>query len=880
MGCDRGGLHNDPPAAHPIDPELARLDARELLSLPVDELLAKLGTSSSGLSSQEAERRLEIFGPNELVRRKRRAAILEFLSHFRSPLLMILMLAGLVSGLLGETKNAAIIFSIILLSAILDFYQESMAERAAEALREKVSTTATVLRDGAKMEVKLAEIVPGDIIYLSAGDIVPADSRLIAAKDLFVNQSALTGESFPVEKIAAPIDSPGPSIEGWRNYLFMGTSVVSGTAMAVVVRTGGRTEYGRIAERLARRAPETEFERGMKGFGLMMMQVTFLLVIFVFFVNALYKRDVLESLLFSVALAVGLTPELLPMIISVNLAKGSMAMAKRGVIVKRLISIENFGSMDVLCADKTGTLTENRIRLVLHIDIDGEEDEKVLLYSFLNSYYQTGLRSPLDDAILAYRDVDIGGYRKVDEIPFDFVRKRISIVVEREGERSLITKGAPEEILGICSRYELKDAVFDLTEEARARIERKYRDLSAEGLRVLAVAHKALRDGKAVYSVEDEEDLTFIGFVAFLDPPKETAREALQLLRRAGIELKIVTGDNELVTKKVCEHLGFEIKGTVLGSEIAQMHDDALSRVVEEANIFARVTPAQKDRIINALKANGHVVGFLGDGINDAPSLKSADVGISVDNAVDVAKESADIILMRKDLRVLQEGVLEGRKTFGNTMKYIMMGTSSNFGNMFSVAGASLFLPFLPMLPIQILLNNLLYDFSQFTIPTDEVDPEYVERPKRWDISFIRRFMALLGPVSSLFDFLTFFIMLLIFQATEPLFQTAWFLESLCTQTLVIFSIRTKRTPFYRSRPSGPLLLSTLCIAGSALLLPFTPLGPLFGFVKPPPAFFAVLAAIIGAYIGLTEAVKKWFYGRYGHRLERIPVQGAVGALR
>ncbi|MEM2363943.1 MAG: magnesium-translocating P-type ATPase [Candidatus Bathyarchaeia archaeon] len=847
---------------------------RELLSLPANELLARLGTSSSGLSSQEAERRLGIFGPNELVRRKRRVVILEFLSHFRSPLLMILMLAGLVSGLLGETKNAAIIFSIILLSAILDFYQESMAERAAEKLREKVATTATVLRDGVKREVKLTEIVPGDIIYLSAGDIVPADSRLIAAKDLFVNQSALTGESFPVEKIATPIESPTPSIEGWRNYLFMGTSIVSGTAMAVAVRTGGRTEYGRIAERLAKRAPETEFERGIKGFGLMMMQVTFLLVIFVFFVNALYKRDVLESLLFSVALAVGLTPELLPMIISVNLAKGSIAMAKRGVIVKRLISIENFGSMDVLCADKTGTLTENRIKLVLHIDVEGEEDEKVLLYSFLNSYYQTGLKSPLDDAILAYRDIDIGYFKKIDEIPFDFVRKRVSIVVEHGGQRSLITKGAPEEILRICSRYELKDVAFEMTEEARGRIGRKYCELSADGFRVLAVAHKALQDGRTIYSADDEKDLTLIGFVAFLDPPKETAREALQLLRKAGVELKIVTGDNELVTKKVCEHLGFEIKGVVLGSEIAQMHDDALSRVVEEANIFARVTPAQKDRIINALKANGHVVGFLGDGINDAPSLKSADVGISVDNAVDVAKESADIILMRKDLRVLQEGVLEGRKTFGNTMKYIMMGTSSNFGNMFSVAGASLFLPFLPMLPIQILLNNLLYDFSQFTIPTDDVDPEYIERPKRWDIAFIRRFMAFLGPVSSLFDFLTFFIMLLVFQATEPLFQTAWFLESLCTQTLVIFSIRTRRVPFYRSRPSGPLVLSTLAIVGSALILPFTPLGPLFGFVKPPPTFFAALAALIGAYMALTEVVKKWFYGRYANRLERISVQG------
>jgi len=844
------------------------------LSLPAEEILLRLGTSGSGLSSQEAERRLEIYGPNELAKRKKRAAIIEFLSHFRSPLLMILMFAGLVSGILGETTNAAIIFSIIILSVVLDFYQESMAERAAEMLRERVATTATVLRDGVRREVKLSEIVPGDIICLSAGDIVPADCRIITAKDLFVNQSALTGESFPVEKIADPIASPGASIEEWRNFLFMGTSIVSGTATAVAIRTGGQTEYGRIAKRLARRAPETEFERGIKGFGFMMMQITFLLVMFVFFVNALYKRDVLESLLFSVALAVGITPELLPMIISVNLSKGSIAMAKKGAIVKRLISIENFGSMDVLCSDKTGTLTENRIKLVLHIDASGAEDERVLLYSFLNSYHQTGLRSPLDEAILGYRDIDVSGYRKVDEIPFDFVRKRISIVVERDGRRMLITKGAPEEVLAICSKYELGGTVLDLMGDDRKRIEGKYWELSAEGFRVLGVAYKELADGRAAYSVKDECELTFIGFVAFLDPPKETAREALQLLRGAGIEFKIVTGDNELVSKKVCEHLGFEVKGVVLGSEIARMDDDALSRVVEEANIFARVTPAQKDRIINALRANGHVVGFLGDGINDAPPLKSADVGISVDNAVDVAKESADIILTHKDLRILRDGVLEGRKTFGNTMKYIMMGTSSNFGNMFSVAGASMFLPFLPMLPTQILLNNLLYDFSQFTIPTDEVDPEFIERPRRWDIAFIRRFMIFLGPVSSIFDFLTFFIMLLVFHATEPLFQTAWFLESLCSQTLVIFAIRTRRTPFYKSRPSKPLLLGTLATVASALILPFTPLGPLFGFVRPPPAFFAALAALIGAYLALTEAVKKWFYGRYAGRLERAQGPG------
>ncbi|MEM2910242.1 MAG: magnesium-translocating P-type ATPase [Nitrososphaerota archaeon] len=842
----------------------------ELLSLPIDEFLARLNTSMTGLSSEEAEKRLGIYGYNELAKRKKRTTIFDFLSHFRSPLVIILLIAGLIAGFLGEIINVTIVFSIVFVSVILDFHQESKAEKAAEALKEKVTTTATVLRDGAKQEVRLSEIVPGDIVYLSAGDIVPADARVITAKDLFLNQSALTGESFPVEKTSMPVKAKGTAPTEWNNCLFMGTSVVSGTATAVVLKTGSLTEYGKIAKRLVEKEPETEFERGIKSFGFLIMQVTFLLVMFVFFINALYKRDVLESLLFAVALAVGLTPELLPMIITVNLSKGALAMSRKGVIVKRLAAIENFGSMNVLCTDKTGTLTENKIKLVLHVDMEGKDDEKVLLYSFLNSYHQTGLKSPLDEAILGYKDIDVKDYQKIDEVPFDFIRRRVSVVVEYEKQRYFIAKGAPEEIVKVCSYCEHGDTISDLTDEFRRKIEQKYYDLSSEGFRVLAVSYKKLREEKPVYSVNDESEMVFLGFVAFLDPPKETARESLQLLNKAGVELKILTGDNELVTRKTCEHLGFEIKGVVLGSEIAQMHDDALSKVVEEANVFARVTPAQKDRIITALKSNGHVVGFLGDGINDAPSMKTADVGISVDNAVDVAKESADIILLQKSLRVLYEGVLEGRKTFGNTMKYVMMGVSSNFGNMFSVAGASLFLPFLPMTATQILLNNLLYDFSQSTITTDNVDPEYVEKPKRWDISFIRRFMILLGPISSIFDFLTFFIMLLVFNATESLFQTAWFLESLCTQTFVIFVIRTRRTPFYKSKPSRLLLLSSLSIVGIALLLPFTPIGELFHFVKPPFTFFLFLAGLIGAYLVLTETVKKWFYKRYAYRLEQV----------
>jgi Mg2+-importing ATPase len=871
------------------------LGVEESLSLPVDELIARLGSSLSGLGSEDAENRLEVFGRNELARRKKRAGIVEFLMHFRSPLVIILIFAALISGVLQEIANMVIILSIVFISVILDYYQESKASRAAELLKEKVTTTATVLRDGTRREVKLSEIVPGDIIYLSAGDIAPADARVITAKDLFINQSALTGESFPVEKTSAPVTGQATSVTHWSNYLFMGTSVVSGTATAVVVKTGGSTEYGKIAKKLVGAVPETEFERGIKGFGFLIMQVTMLLVLFVFFVNALLGRGVLDSLLFSVALAVGLTPELLPMIITVNLSKGAIAMSKKGVIVKRLSSIENFGSMNVLCTDKTGTLTENRITLVLHIDAEGNENDKILLYSFLNSYFQTGLKSPLDEAILAHKELNISSFQKVDEVPFDFVRRRVSVVVERKRQRFFIAKGAPEEILKVCSYTELAGIPSDLTEEMQKKIGQKFYDLSSDGFRVLGVAYKKLRKEKAVYSVNDETDMVFLGFVAFLDPPKETAEQSLQLLSNAGIELKILTGDNEMVTRKTCEQLGFEIKGVVLGREILQMSDEGLARIVEEANVFARVTPVQKDRIINVLKTNGHVVGFMGDGINDAPSLRTSDVGVSVDNAVDVAKESADIILLKNDLTVLGEGVLEGRKTFGNTMKYIMMGISSNFGNMFSVAGASLVLPllgfdFLPMLPIQILLNNLLYDVSQSTITTDNVDPEYVEKPKRWDIGFIKNFMISLGPVSSIFDFLTFFIMLFVFLPMVPafappaqkeqLFQTAWFIESLVTQTLVIFAFRTRHSPFWRSKPGRLLTISSVSIVAFALILPYTFLGDrYFHFVQPPIGFFAVLTALVIAYLLLAEVVKNWFYARHAYRLEQVLIPKRRAAL-
>jgi len=641
----------------------------------------------------------------------------------------------------------------------------------------------------------------------------------------------------------------------------LGTSVVSGVATAVVAKTGAATEYGGIAQRLAPRAPVADSARGLSQFGILIMQVTIALCMFVFLVLAVIKHEILNSLLFAVALAVGLTPELLPMILTVNLSKGAVNMSRKEVIVKRLASIQDFGSMDVLCADKTGTLTENKIKLIRHPDLDNNEDEKVLLFSYLNSHFQTGLKSPLDTAIIEHESLDVSTYKKIDEIPFDFIRKRITVVVEHEGQRFLVTKGAPEEIFKICSRVELRDQILGSTSDLRKRMEENYYGLSLQGFRVLGIAYKRIPADRPAYTIQDETDMDFLGFGAFLDPPRESAKEALDQLHRAGVEMKVLTGDNELVTAMVCMSLDFRVKGAMNGHEIAEMTDEQLAVAVEKKNVFTRLTPDQKNRIIDVLKKNGHVVGFLGDGINDAPSLKTSDVGISVDTAVDVAKESADIILLRKDLRVLAEGVLEGRKTFGNTMKYVMMGTSSNFGNMFSAALAALFLPFLPMLPVQILLNNFMYDMSEVTIPTDNVDQEYVERPRRWDIKFIRQFMLTFGPISSVFDLLTFFTMILAFGVSAPhLFQTAWFVESLSTQTLVIFVIRTRRVPFFKSAPGRLLAMTTMGIVAVGWLLPFTPLGAIFEFQPLPWWFLLVLLGMIAVYIALVEVIKKGFY--------------------
>ena len=830
--------------------------------VPEQDLFPALDSSPTGLSTGQAAAHRERSGPNDISHIRRRPVVLQFLEHFKNLLVIILLFAATISVFVGDITDAAIIFIIVIASVTLDFFQEYKAENAAELLRQKILTKASVVRDGKEEELPITDLVPGDIVHLAAGDIIPADARVLASRDFYVNQSALTGEPFPVAKNAGLAD-PGQPLAEAGNYLFLGTSVVSGTATALITRTGASTEFGKVAKTLVERPPETEFERGLKQFSFLMSQFVFFLVIIVFFINAMFRHGILESLLFSVALAVGMTPELLPMILSLNLSKGALAMSEKGAIVKHPESIQNFGSMDILCTDKTGTLTQNQIVMVRHLDTDGNDSENVLLFSYVNSYFHSGLKSPLDDAVVQFRHIDIDDYRKIDEIPFDFVRKRVSVIASRKSDTVIVSKGAPEEILRVCSFVDRGGKLEPLTDAGREKVNAIYDAQSRDGFRTLAVCYRAVGADQKEFSVNDEKEMVLVGLITFIDPPKESAGESVRLLASSGVELKILTGDNELVTRKTCELIGIEIQGALTGSEIEAMDVQTLSRVVEKVTIFSRLTPAQKNRVMIALRQNGHVVGFMGDGINDAPSIREADVGISVENAVDIAKESADIILVKNDLRILNDGVLEGRKTFGNTMKYILMGTSSNFGNMFSVGGASLFLPFLPMLPVQILLNNLLYDVSEATIPTDNVDASYASTPKKWDIGFIRKFIMVFGPISSVFDFITFFILLSVFQADASLFQTAWFIESICTQTLVIFVIRTRVVPFYTSRPSRALFASTILIVLLACVLPFTVLGSLFGFVRPPLIFFAVLGGLIIGYLAIVELVKIWFYRHY-----------------
>ncbi|QWV98770.1 magnesium-translocating P-type ATPase [Geomonas nitrogeniifigens] len=830
---------------------------------PIAALLEQLAAPPDGLDSTEAARRLVQFGPNLIHGERKRSLILQFLVKFRNPLVIILLTASALSAFTGDATSFFIIGTIVLISVTLDFVQEYRAGQAAERLRQSVAVRAQVLRDGKPSEIPIAGMVPGDVALLAAGDLIPCDGRVLEAKDFFVNQALLTGEAFPVEK--APSELPEETdvlVAG--NTVLLGTSVISGTARVLMCRTGQDTELGAIADTLLAKPPPTAFEQGTRRFGLLIMRMTVLLVLFVLLVNAFFHRPWLESFLFAVALAVGLTPELLPMVVSVTLSRGALRMAAQKVIVKRLASIHNLGSMDVFCTDKTGTLTEARIHLERHQSPLGKESRRVLELAYYNSYFETGLKSPLDDAILEHTEIDASGWQKIDEVPFDFERRRISVLLDNSTTRMLVVKGAPEDILRLSEHYEGETEADQRPLDAAARqsINAQFEALSNEGFRVLGIATRQVGPAHPHAVVGDEADLVFAGFAAFLDPPKVSAKAALAGLAADRVAVKIITGDNELVTQHIFAQLGLPVTGVLTGSEIQQMDDMALAARVEQANLFCRVPPAQKNRVILALKRRGHVVGYLGDGINDAPSLHSADVGISVDSAVDVAKAAADMILLEQDLEVLHAGVLEGRRTFGNIMKYIMMGTSSNFGNMFSMAGASIFLPFLPMLPVQILLNNLLYDVSELPIPLDRVDDDYLSHPRHWDMNFIRNFMLVIGPVSSVFDFLTFYIMLTVFHAGEALFHTGWFIESMATQVLVIFIIRTRKNPF-KSRPSPWLIACSLIVVALAGALPFTPAGVSLGFVAVPGYFFLILAAILLAYLLAVEGMKRWFFQRF-----------------
>ena len=797
--------------------------------------------------------------------------MLQFFNSFKSPLVVVLLAACGVSALSGDATGAMVIGAIVVMSVTLDFVQTYRAGRVVERLALKVAVTALVLRDDHLVEQPVTSLVPGDVVMLSAGDLVPADARLLEATDFFVNQAQLTGEPFPVEKRPAKRGLTGAAAGSAAEQglapdatdaVFMGSSVVSGFARVLIVRTGSATLLGQTAVSLAQPAPQTAFEIGTRRFGMLIMRLTLLLVLFTLLVNAALHRPLLESFLFAVALAVGLTPELLPMVVSVTLTRGALRMAALKVIVKRPSAIQDMGSMDVLCTDKTGTLTEARIRLERHVDATGHDSPEVLALAYLNSYFESGLKSPLDDAILAHEDIDVSAWTKVDEVPFDFERRRVSVLVERAGARRLVVKGAPEDILRLCTRYrDLLGEALVLDDAARTRIGALFDQLSQEGFRVLAIAWRDVAFDHPHALVSDESELVFAGFAAFLDPPKASAGAALAAMAQSGVAVKILTGDNEQVTRHLCAQLGVAVQGVLNGNAVAGLHDDALRARVDGVNLFCRVNPAQKNRIILALKARGHVVGYLGDGINDAPSLHTADVGISVEGAVDVARQAAAMILLERDLAVLHQGILEGRRTFGNVMKYIMMATSSNFGNMASMALATLFLPFLPMLPLQVLLNNLLYDVSEITLPLDNVDDEDLAQPRRWDMNFIRNFMLTVGPISSVFDLLTFYLLIRLFEAQTVLFRTGWFVESIATQVLVIFVIRTRRNPLH-SRPNRWLVLSSAGVVVTAMALPFTALAPYLGFAPLPLAFFGLLTALLIAYLLAVEGGKQWFYRR------------------
>jgi Mg2+-importing ATPase len=845
--------------------------------LSPEEALQRLASAAEGLAPDMAEQRLRAVGRNQVAHEKRHTILGELVSRSINPLNLLLLSLAAASYFLGDQRAAIVITVMVFLSVSLGFLQEHRSNKAADALRRMVLTTATVRRRGVSaahdhVDIPIEQIVPGDIVLLSAGDMIPADLRLLSAKDLFINQSTLTGEAMPLEKVAQAHAGAAETPFDLPNICFMGSAVVSGIGCGVVVLTGARTAFGNVARTIAARRILTSFDKGVTRFTLMMFGFILVLAPLVFVINGLTKGNWFEALLFAVAVAVGLTPEMLPMIVTVNLAKGAMAMSRKKVIVKRLNAIQNFGAMDVLCTDKTGTLTQDRIILKRHLDVHGDESDQVLEYAYLNSFHQSGLKNLLDVAVLKHVELKEQlkvdrHYQKIDEMPFDFERRRMSVVLARgDGAHILICKGAVEEVFAACTRYCIGSETGALDESHFAAAQETTAKLNADGFRVVAVAYKEMPPAQSAYSVRDEAALTLLGYIAFLDPPKETAAAAIATLKASGVQVKILTGDNDLVTRKICHEVGLTADRIVLGKEIEALSPAQLADLAETASVFAKVSPSQKAAIIDALHRKGHVVGFLGDGINDGPALKAADVGVSVESAVDIAKETADIILLQKSLAVLGDGVLEGRKVFGNITKYMKMGASSNFGNMFSVLGASIILPFLPMAPIQVLTNNLLYDFSQTTIPTDNVDAEYLAVPRRWDIGNILKFVLLIGPISSIFDYVTYFMMLYGFNAWDKpaLFQTGWFVESLLTQTLIIHIIRTAKVPFFESRASVALMTTSLIVAAIGIAMPFTRLGTFLGFIPLPPLYWIALLLILPSYAVLTHLMKTWFVRHFG----------------
>ncbi|HKF45514.1 MAG TPA: magnesium-translocating P-type ATPase [Thermoanaerobaculia bacterium] len=843
------------PAAIRVSPLLA-----EVARLDRDAVFARLETRPEGLTEGEAEARLGRFGPNVVAAEKQRGWPWHLWTAVRNPLVILLTGLAAVSFATGDLRAGTVMMLMVVLGVSLRLFQESRADAAAARLKALINVTATVDRDGRSVEIPLKDLVPGDVVKLSAGDMIPADVRLVAAKDVFVTQAALTGESLPVEKHEMPETRTEVSPLEFANVCFLGTSVESGTARALVVATGPQTYFGSMASSIAGQRVETSFEKGIHRFTWLMIRFMMVMVPLVFLINGFTKHNWHEAAFFAVAVAVGLTPEMLPMIVSVCLSKGALAMSKKKVIVKRLNAIQNFGAMDVLCTDKTGTLTLDRVILEKHCDVVQDEDESVLRDAYLISHFQTGLKNALDRAVLDHREVSIDDHAKFDEIPFDFARRMMSVVVETsDGKHRLLTKGAPEAIFPRCTSFELRGEIYPMDPVLMADLTEEYQELSADGFRVLAVAYKEL-ERRPAYTKDDEAGMTLKGYIAFLDPPKETATAAVEALQKHGVTVKVLTGDNDLVTRKVCREVGLNADRVVLGADVERMTDEELAAAAEGANVFARLSPAHKQRVIRALHARSHVVGFLGDGINDAPALRTADVGISVDTAVDVAKESADVILLEKSLMVLEEGVIEGRKVFVNILKYIRMGASSNFGNMFSVLGASAFLPFVPMAPLQVLTNNLLYDFSQVPIPTDTVGPEQTARPRPWQIGELTKFILFIGPISSIFDYTTYFVMLFVFHAwnNARLFQTGWFVESLMTQTLIIHVIRTNKIPFVQGRASLPLTVTTVLIMALGAWLPFSPVAGALGFVPLPPLYWPILAATLLCYVVLTQIVKTW----------------------